>query len=201
MDSSVHLKLAIVIPAYNASQTIERVFERIPSAVQPQIVNYIVVNDGSTDDTAAVLTRLQQSYPNVIVLHHDVNQGYGAAEKTLLHCAVETEADVVVLLHADGQYAPEKLPKLLEPFTAEAADIVQGSRMMEGRAALRGGMPRYKYVANRGLTAIENMAFGLRWRNITAATCFTLDAPCKRFHLRNLATPFALTKKCSSWPK
>lgn len=162
MGASAHLKLAIVIPVYNASQTIEHVFERIPPDVQPQIVNYIVVNDGSTDDTAAVLTRLQQSYPDIIALHHDVNQEYGAAEKTLLRYAVETEADVVVLLHADGQYAPEELPKLVEPFTSEAADIVQGSRMMEGRAALRGGMPRYKYVANRGLTAIENMAFGLQ---------------------------------------
>ncbi|ETW92489.1 MAG: hypothetical protein ETSY1_43390 [Candidatus Entotheonella factor] len=84
MGPSAHLKLAIVIPAYNASQTIERVFKRIPPAVQPQIVNYIVVNDGSTDDTAAVLARLQQSYPDVVALHHDVNRGYGAAEKTLL---------------------------------------------------------------------------------------------------------------------
>ncbi len=162
MTSSTHLKLAIVVPAYNAGKTIERVFERIPSAVRPQIVNYVVVNDGSTDDTAEVLTRLQQRYPDVITLHHEVNQGYGAAEKTLLRWAVKTDADVVALLHADGQYAPEELPKLLEPFASEAADIVQGSRMMEGRAALRGGMPRYKYVPNRGLTAIENMAFGLR---------------------------------------
>ncbi|ETW95797.1 MAG: hypothetical protein ETSY2_47560 [Candidatus Entotheonella gemina] len=80
----------------------------------------------------------------------------------MLRYAIETKADVVVLLHADGQYAPEELPKLVEPFTSEAADMVQGSRMMEGRAALRGGMPRYKYIANRGLTAIENLAFGLR---------------------------------------
>lgn len=162
MSASAHLKVAIGVPAYNASKTIERVFERIPPAIHPQIVKYIVVNDGSTDDTAAVLTRMQQSYPNVLTLHHEVNKGYGAAEKTLLCSAVETDADVLVLLHADGQYAPEELPKLLEPFASEAADIVQGSRMMAGRAALQGGMPHYKYVANRGLTAIENMAFGLR---------------------------------------
>lgn len=162
MSSTAQLRLVIIVPAYNASKTLERVFERIPPAIQPQIVNYIVVNDGSTDDTAAVLTRLQQRYPDVLALHHDGNQGYGAAEKTLLRRAVETDADVAVLLHADGQYAPEELPRLLEPFAFEAADIVQGSRMMEGQAALQGGMPRYKYVANRGLTAIENMAFGLR---------------------------------------
>ncbi len=161
MSSSAHLKLTIVVPAYNASKTIERVFERIPPFIKSQIVNYIVVNDGSTDDTAAVLSRLQQGYPDVLALHHHGNKGYGAAEKTLLRGAVETDADVVVLLHADGQYAPEELPRLIEPFASEAADIVQGSRMMEGQSALKGGMPRYKYVANRGLTAIENMAFGL----------------------------------------
>jgi len=162
VSASAHLKLAIVVPAYNASKTIERVFARIPPAIQHQIVTYIVVNDGSTDNTAAVLSRLLQGYPNVLTLHHDVNKGYGAAEKTLLRCAVETDADVVVLLHADDQYAPEELPQLIEPFASGEADIVQGSRMMEGRAARRGGMPRYKYVANRGLTAIENMTFGLQ---------------------------------------
>lgn len=162
VSSPAHLKLAIVVPAYNAGKTIERVFARIPPTIQHQIVNRIVVNDGSTDETAAVLSRLQRGYPDMLTLHHDVNRGYGAAEKTLLRRAVETDADVVALLHADGQYAPEELPKLMEPFASGAADIVQGSRMMEGRAALRGGMPRYKYVANRGLTAIENMAFGLQ---------------------------------------
>ena len=162
MNVSAHLKLAVVVPAYNASLTIEGVFKRIPTTVQSQIVKYIVVNDGSTDDTKAALERLQQDYPDVVVRHHDINKGYGAAEKTLLHCAIETDADVVALLHADGQYAPEELPNLIEPFASESADIVQGSRMMTGRAALHGGMPRYKYVANRGLTAIENLAFGLR---------------------------------------
>ena len=162
MSAVPDLKLAIVVPAYNAGQTIERVFERIPSAIQAQIVQYIVVNDGSTDDTATVLNRLQRRYSNLLPLHHDVNKGYGAAEKTLLRHAIQTDADVAVLIHADGQYAPEEIPNLLQPFTSETADIVQGSRMMEGRAALRGGMPRYKYVANRGLTAIENLAFGLR---------------------------------------
>jgi len=150
------------MPAYNAEKTIERVFARIPPAVQHQVVHYIVVNDGSTDDTAAALGRLQQHFPRLVVLDHGVNRGYGVAEKTLLRYAAGTEAEVIVLLHADGQYTPEEIPRLVEPFDTEQADIVQGSRMMEGRAALRGGMPLYKYVANRALTAIENLAFGLR---------------------------------------
>ncbi len=162
MGSAVHARLVIVMPAYNAGKTIERVFERIPPTIQSQVVNYVVVNDGSTDDTAEALTRLQHSNPKVVALQHDINQGYGAAEKTLLRYAVNTEADVIALLHADGQYAPEELPQLIEPFVSEAADIVQGSRMMQGSKALQGGMPHYKYVSNRCLTAIENMAFGLK---------------------------------------
>jgi glycosyltransferase involved in cell wall biosynthesis len=120
-----------------------------------------VVNDGSTDDTAEALARVQQRLANVVVLEHKVNKGYGIAEKTLLRYAAGTEAEVIVLLHADGQYAPEEIPRLVEPFETERADIVQGSRMMNGMAALHGGMPLYKYVANRCLTAIENCAFGL----------------------------------------
>jgi glycosyltransferase involved in cell wall biosynthesis len=108
------------------------------------------------------LQRLAWRFPNLVVLDHGVNRGYGVAEKTLLRAATGTVAEVVVLLHADGQYAPEEIPRLVEPFTTEQADIVQGSRMMQGRAALRGGMPLYKYMANRVLTALENLTFGLR---------------------------------------
>ena len=155
-------RLAIVMPAYNAGKTIERVFERIPPAVRARVVQYVVVNDGSTDNTADILTRLQSQWPELVVLQHEVNKGYGAAEKTLLRYAAETEAELIVLLHADGQYAPEEIPRLVEAFRTQHADIVQGSRMMQGQAALRGGMPLYKYVANRCLTAIENVAFGLQ---------------------------------------
>jgi glycosyltransferase involved in cell wall biosynthesis len=158
---SIRKKLAIVIPAYNASKTIERVFARIPSDVYPHVLHYVVVNDGSTDDTTETLARLQERFAKLVVLDHKVNRGYGVAEKTLLRYAADTEAEVIVLLHADGQYAPEEIPRLVEPFEQENADIVQGSRMMNGRAALRGGMPFYKYVANRFLTGVENLAFGL----------------------------------------
>ena len=150
------------MPAYNAGKTIESVFQRIPPAVRPQIAHYVVVNDGSTDDTSEALGRLQNHFPNFVVLNHHVNRGYGAAEKTLLRHAVSTDAEVVVLLHSDGQYAPEEIPRLVQPFEAEGAEIVQGSRMIGGRSALRGGMPLYKYVSNRFLTGVENLAFGMK---------------------------------------
>lgn len=161
-EQTITKKIAIIIPAYNAGKTIERVFERIPLEIRQSVLHYIVVNDGSTDDTSEALGRLQLSFPNLVVIDHRVNKGYGAAEKTLLRHAMDTEAEVCVLLHADGQYAPEELSRLLKPFEEEQADIVQGSRMSDGRhGALQGGMPLYKYVANRILTAIENRAFGL----------------------------------------
>src|SRR5579872_7075148 len=93
----------ILMPAYNAGRTIERVFDRIPAEAKRRIRRYVAVNDGSQDDTAQVLTRLQNSFPSLVVLTHDQNRGYGEAEKTLLRYAVQERADVGILLHSDGQ--------------------------------------------------------------------------------------------------
>ena len=150
----------VLMPAYNAGATIERVFERIPLAAKQRIRRYVAVNDGSKDDTADALARLQREFPNLTVLTHQSNLGYGEAEKTLLRYAVQQGADVGILLHSDGQYSPEKILDLLEPFDRNAADIVQGSRLLSA-GALRGGMPLYKFIANKALTAIENWAFGM----------------------------------------
>jgi glycosyltransferase involved in cell wall biosynthesis len=151
----------VIMPAYNAGRTIEKVFRRIPPAARERIVRYVVVDDGSTDDTAAALGRLRDAYPNLVVLRHGVNRGYGAAEKTLLDYAVAEGAEVTILLHSDGQYSPELIPALLEPIDRGEAEMVQGSRMLGG-GALRGGMPLYKFVANKALTAVSNWAFGMR---------------------------------------
>jgi len=151
----------VLMPAYNAGKTIEKVFARIPAEAMRRITRMVAVNDGSKDDTLAVLERLRLQYPNLVVLNHEINRGYGEAEKTLLRYAVKEGAGAAILLHSDGQYSPEKIPELLDPLDRDTADMVQGSRMMDG-GALRGGMPLYKYVANKALTAIENLAFGLR---------------------------------------
>jgi glycosyltransferase involved in cell wall biosynthesis len=151
----------VLMPAYNAGATIEQVFARIPPEAKQRIRRYVAVNDGSKDDTAQALTRLQREFPNLIVLMHETNRGYGEAEKTLLKYALQEGAQVGILLHSDGQYSPEKIPELLEPFDRDTADLVQGSRMLTG-GALRGGMPFYKFIANKTLTAIENWAFGMK---------------------------------------
>jgi glycosyltransferase involved in cell wall biosynthesis len=151
----------VLMPAYNAGLTVERVFARIPEAARRRIRRYFVVDDGSRDDTLAALGRLQRKIPDLTVLRHPQNRGYGEAEKTLLRAALASHVDVGVLLHADGQYSPEKICELLEPFDRDTADLVQGSRMLAG-GALRGGMPLYKFVANKVLTAIENRAFAMR---------------------------------------
>ncbi len=151
----------VLMPAYNAGATIEGVFARVPEEAKARINRYVVVNDGSTDSTTAALERLRLAIPNLVVLNHESNKGYGEAEKTLLSYALRENANVGVLLHSDGQYSPEMIPALLEPFDRDTADLVQGSRMLGG-GALKGGMPVYKYIANKTLTAIENRAFGLR---------------------------------------
>ena len=151
----------VLIPAYNAGATIEKVFARIPVEAAARIRRYVVVDDGSTDDTAAALARLQGAYANLVALAHPVNRGYGQAIKTLLRYALAECAGAAIVLHSDGQYSPEKIVELLGPPDRGAADLVQGSRMLGG-GALHGRMPLYKFVANKALTAIENWALGMR---------------------------------------
>ena len=154
-------KFFILVPAYNAGATVEKVFARIPAEFRPQVERYVAVDDGSTDDTAAALDRLCREFSNLTVLKHEKNRGYGAAVKTLLAYTLAEGAEAAVVLHSDGQYSPENLADMTTPFENEGANLVQGSRMLGGRA-LRGGMPLYKYLANKCLTAVENAGFGMK---------------------------------------
>lgn len=151
--------VAVVMPAYNAGRTVERVFTRIPPSARARIGSYVVADDGSVDDTRAALERLRRDFPRMVVLEHARNLGYGATMKTLLGYARERRFGATAVLHADGQYSPEFMLDLLAPIEVGGADVVQGSRLLGG-GALAGGMPLYKYVANRLLTALENRAFG-----------------------------------------
>jgi len=136
------------------------VFERIPSSFFPKLTKFLVINDGSTDNTADVLKELEKKYPKVQIITHEANKGYSQTQKTGYNEALKQGAGMTVLLHADGQYAPELIEKICQPILDGKSDVVMGSRMI-GREALKGGMPKYKYYGNKFLTAIENLAYGM----------------------------------------
>ena len=141
-------KVVVVLPAYNAEKTLQRTVDEIPTSVD----TIILVDDHSTDETATLAQRL-----GLQVHVHPRNRGYGGNQKTCYKTALEAGADIVVMLHPDYQYSP----LLVEPMASMIAfgvyDIVLGSRILGG-GALRGGMPRHKYVANRALTLVQNLA-------------------------------------------
>jgi glycosyltransferase involved in cell wall biosynthesis len=155
-------KIVVVIPAYKAKDTLPVVIQRIPAAVYAGLHRIVVVEDAGTDVPRSTTPALVAQFPKIEVLLHEQNKGYGAAQKTGYRRALELGADVAVLLHADGQYAPEIMADLYAPLVRGEADVVLGSRMHQWGAALRGGMPLYKWVANIGLTRLENLAYGMR---------------------------------------
>ena len=157
-------RLLIFIVAYNAATTIEKVLNRIPSALQSQDVEILIIDDSSKDDTFLNGLRYQQrnSAFKITVLRTPQNQGYGGNQKLGYRYAIDNGFDIVALVHGDGQYAPEKLPELLAPFTRNETDAVFGSRMIDKRAARRGGMPAYKWIGNQILTAFQNRMLGTK---------------------------------------
>ena len=141
-------RVIVVMPAYNAAQTIEKTFREIPLDLVDEVV---VTDDASSDDTVSVSQRL-----GLHLRVHATNLGYGANQKTCYQAALELDGDVIVMLHPDYQYTPKLLPAMISMLTDGPYDVVLGSRILGG-AALKGGMPRYKYVANRVLTAFQNL--------------------------------------------
>jgi glycosyltransferase involved in cell wall biosynthesis len=149
----------IVMPAYRAAGVLRDTVSRIPDAFYDRGGILLIVNDGSPDDTASVADAIAEKQASIRVLHHSVNRGYGGAQKTGLREGLRLGCRGFAVLHADGQYAPELVLDLLEPVLSGKADLVQGSRMLGG-GARQGGMPWFRYVANRSLTTLENLAFG-----------------------------------------
>jgi glycosyltransferase involved in cell wall biosynthesis len=146
-------KIVVVMPAYNAARTLERTYREIPLDIVDEVV---VTDDASSDETVAEARKL-----GLRTLVHEQNRGYGANQKTCYTAALELEADVVVMLHPDYQYTPKLLPAMVSMLTDGPFDVVLGSRILGG-AARKGGMPLYKYVANRGLTAFQNLLSGAK---------------------------------------
>ena len=154
-------KIIVLIPAYNAQETISKVFNRIPKDFLPKVSEFLVINDGSSDSTLKKIESLKSQHSNITIINKQPNEGYAKAQKTGFKFALEKGADIVILLHADGQYAPEEMPRLVQPLIDDEADIVQGSRILGG-GALKGGMPLYKYIANVLLSWLENICYGMK---------------------------------------
>jgi glycosyltransferase involved in cell wall biosynthesis len=153
--------ISIFIPAYNAVSNIKSVIERIPPRLWRQINNVWIVNDGSTDGTDAVIEALSRQNETIRPVHSPMNRGYGHTVRQGISLCKDDGCDYAACVHADGQYPPEAVPEFVETMQSRCIDLMQGSRIASG-TALSGGMPPYKYVAGRLLTALENAVFGLR---------------------------------------
>ena len=142
-------KVAVVLPAYNAEKTLQKTLEEVPT----ELVDIIILGDDNSLDNTVELARglgIQE------ICKHDINKGYGANQKTLYTKALELEADIVVMVHPDYQYTPLLIPAMVNIIGEGLYDVVLGSRIL-GKGALIGGMPKYKYVANRFLTLVQNL--------------------------------------------
>ena len=156
-------RIGILVVAYNAATTLAQTLDRIPPDFRPQVTGVLVGDDHSQDSTYLVGLGYQQTTTDlpVEIVRHPQNLGYGGNQKEGYRWAIEQGLDIVVLLHGDGQYAPELLPEMVAPQRADEADAVFGSRMLEPGRARQGGMPLYKYVGNKILTRVENALAGL----------------------------------------
>jgi glycosyltransferase involved in cell wall biosynthesis len=146
-------RVIVVLPAYNAGRTLERTISEIPPGVVDEL---LLVDDASGDDTVEVAQRL--GVPFVV---HPENRGYGGNQKTCYTEALRRGADIVTMLHPDYQYSPKLIGAMVWLAASDEFDVVLGSRIL-GRGARKGGMPFYKYVSNRALTAFENIFLGLK---------------------------------------
>ena len=145
-------KVVVVMPAYNAVQTLEKTYNEIPFDIVDQV---ILVDDFGTDKT----TELAKSLGIHHVIRHQKNMGYGGNQKTCYNKALEIGADIIVMLHPDYQYTPKLIESMAYLIANDVYPVVLGSRIL-GKGALKGGMPMYKYVANRALTFFQNVMVG-----------------------------------------
>ncbi len=165
-SSDPTLKIGVLVVAYNAEAHLAATLDRVPADFAREVAAVLVADDASADDTYEIgIDYAQKSLRNgsglpIEVVRHPVNLGYGGNQKAGYRWAIESGIDIIVMLHADGQYAPEFLPQMVSPLLKGEADVVFGSRMLTPGEARRGGMPMYKFVGNRILTTYQNAVTG-----------------------------------------
>lgn len=145
-------KVVVVLPAYNASETLRKTYNEIPFDIVDEVV---LVDDNSTDETLRVAHELHIKH----ILKHDNNRGYGANQKSCYKKALSLDGDIIVMLHPDYQYTPKLIHSMVYLIANNVYPVVMGSRIL-GKGALIGGMPVYKYIANRFLTLFQNLVIG-----------------------------------------
>jgi len=148
-------KVIVIMPAYNAAATLQRTYDEVMAQKIVDLV--IVVDDASSDET----TQIARTLPHTVVHTHQRNKGYGANQKTCYRLALEQEGDIIIMVHPDYQYTPRLIPAMASMIGNELYACVLGSRILGGYA-LKGGMPKWKYVANRFLTLAENILTGAK---------------------------------------
>jgi glycosyltransferase involved in cell wall biosynthesis len=152
-DLSKRGKVIVVMPAYNAGPTLQKTYDEVP---KEYVDGIILVDDCSQDDTVQLASTLDMK-----VIRHERNKGYGGNQKTCYTAALEDGADIIIMLHPDYQYDPKIIPQMIAPIVAGEADVVFASRMLGD--PLAGGMPLYKYISNKILTALQNLVQGTRF--------------------------------------
>ncbi len=156
------MRVGVLVVAYNAAATLADTLDRLPESFAATVDEVLVCDDASPDETWDVALRyLERTHLPLTVIKHPQNLGYGGNQKAGYHWAIDHGLDVVVLLHGDGQYAPEVIESIVDPLVRGEADAVFGSRMLERGKARAGGMPMYKYVGNRILSTFQNKVIGL----------------------------------------
>ncbi|MEL6123124.1 MAG: glycosyltransferase family 2 protein, partial [Bacteroidota bacterium] len=156
-------RLLILVVAYNAEDHLKETLDRIPRGWLSNLDYHILIlDDASEDETSSIADNYVESHQDlyITVSSHKENQGYGGNQKFGYRYAIDSDFDIVVLLHGDGQYAPEYLPKMVAPIHSKIADVVLGSRMIVRSEALKGGMPMYKWIGNQALTTLQNILLG-----------------------------------------
>ncbi len=158
----MHKSVGVLVVAHNAAATLAATLDRIPTDFRSRIDELIVLDDASLDETFEIGADWARRHSRLrtTVLRHTKHLGYGGNQKAGYRLALQHGLDVVVMLHGDGQYAPEALPRIVEPLLDGSADAVFGSRMMTKAAARAGGMPLYRYLGHKILTGLENRLLG-----------------------------------------
>ncbi|PCI40755.1 MAG: glycosyl transferase [Elusimicrobia bacterium] len=156
-------KIAIFIPAFNAASTLPKVLDRIPPEIKEKVKQIFIIDNASADNSylIGVGYREKHGLDKLEVFRNETNRGYGGSQKRAYQYCIDQGFDIVVMLHGDAQYAPEKIPSLLEPLENNEADMVFGSRI--AGLPLKGGMPIYKFLGNKFLTGIENFVLGTNY--------------------------------------